>query len=275
MARIAGAVWLWMALATIIAGCADNAMVMKQRLGQAEKDQLAASRQTQQLQDRTNALDRDNQEKEMLLAQSRQQAKVSEDQLAAVRDQLRSVTAQLAQVRTEKEGADKRAQAMTASLQRQGGVSISPNNSFLQTLPATNVQGVFVRRDGDVIRIELPGNTLFESGSARLRPGASNLISTAAAEIARTYPDQIVGVEGHTDNDPVIGNQPWRNNHELSVARAMAVYDVLVTTSRLQGNQLFVVGHGSNHPIASNGTQEGKQRNRRVELVIYPEQKGR
>ena len=274
MSRRAGTSWLWMAIAMIVAGCADNAMVMKNRITQTEQQQVALTRQNQQLQDRANALDRDNQEKEMLLAQARQQAKVSEDQLAAVRDQFRGVTAQLAQIRTEKESSDKRVQVLTASMQRQGGVSISPNNSFLQTMPAINVAGVLVRRDSDVIRIELPGSTLFESGSARLRPGANNVIAAAAAEIVRTYPDQIIGVEGHTDSDPVIGSQ-LRNNHELSVARAMAVYDVLVSNTRLQGNQLFVVGHGPNHPVVSNATLEGKQRNRRVELVIYPEQKTR
>ncbi len=273
MSRLAGMPWLSICIVTIAAGCADNALVLKGRLNQTEQQQTAMSRQYQQLQDRANALDRDHQEINALLAQSRQQAKVSEDQLAAVRDQLRSVTAQLAQARADKETTEKRVQVLTASMQRQGGVSISPNNSFLQTLPATNIPGVFVRRDGDVIRIELPGNTLFESGSARLRPGASNLVADVAAEIARTYPDQIVGVEGHTDNDPVVGNQSLRNNHELSVARAMAVYDVLVSRTRIQGNQLFVVGHGSNHPIVSNATMEGKQRNRRVELVVYPERK--
>ena len=155
----------------IVAGCADNAMVLKGRLGQAEQQQTAMSRQYQQLQDRANALDRDNQEMSTLVAQARQQAKVSEDQLAALRDQLRSVTAQLAQARDAKESTEKRVQALTASMQRQGGVSISPNNSFLQTLPAINMAGVFVRRDGDMIRIELPGSTLFESGSAGCGPG--------------------------------------------------------------------------------------------------------
>ncbi len=262
----------WILLAMLITGCADNSMMLKGKLTQAEQQQQAMTRQNQQLQDRTNALDRDNQEMGTLLAQSRQQAKVSEDQLAALRDQLRGVTAQLAQVRAEKDNADKRVQTMTASMQRQGGVTISPNNSFVQNLPAIQIPGVFVRRDGDVIRIELPGNSLFESGSSRLRPGAANLVSDVAAELVRTYPDQIIGVEGHTDNDPISGNQ-FRNNHELSVARAMTVYDVLVNRTRLQGNQLFVVGHGSNHPIVSNATIEGKQRNRRVELVVYPEKK--
>ena len=272
MSRLARAPWLLMCLLLIVAGCADNAMVLKGRLGQAEQQQTAMGRQYQQIQDRAIALDRDNQELGTLLAQSRQQSKVFEDQLAALRDQLRTVASQLARSRAEKESSDKRVQVLTASMRRQGGVSIEANNSFLQTLPAVNIAGVFVRRDGDVIRVELPGSSLFVSGSARLRHGAANLICDAAAEIARTYPDQIVGVEGHTDNDPIAGSQ-WRNNHALSVSRAMTVYDVLVARTRLQGSQLFVVGHGPNHPIVSNATPEGKQRNRRVELVIYPERK--
>ncbi len=54
----------------------------------------------------------------------------------------------------------------------------------------------------------------------------------------------------------------------------MAVYDVLLRSTRYQAGQLFVVGHGANHPIASNATLEGKNRNRRVELVVYPEKRG-
>jgi len=61
------------------------------------------------------------------------------------------------------------------------------------------------------------------------------------------------------------------NNHQLSVGEAMAVYDYLTLRSRLKANQMFVVGHGPNHPVVSNGTEAGKERNRRVELVIYPD----
>jgi flagellar motor protein MotB len=271
--RASGVACLIALLLAAFAGCADNPMVLKGKVTQYEQQQQAMSRQYAELQNRANALDKDNQELGQLLAQSRQQSKVFEDQLAALRDQLRTTTAQLAQSRSEKENTDKKVQAMTASMQRQGGVTITPNNSFLQTLPTINQPDVFVRRDGDVIRIELPGNRLFEPGTARLRPGGPELILTAATELMRSYPDQVIGVEAHTDNDPVAGGQ-WRSNHELSVARAMAVYDVIVSRTRLQGDQLFVVGHGSNHPVVSNATAEGKQRNRRVELVVYPERKG-
>jgi len=251
-------------------GCADNAMVLKGRVAQFQQQQLAISRQHQQLQDRTNALDKDNQELGTMLAQARQQNKVLDDQVAALRDQLRGATAQLAEVRAEKDSNGQKVRALTASLRRRGSISISANNSLLQTLPAIDLPGVHVRRDGDVIRVELPGSQLFESGSARLHPGAVTLITGAAAEILAAYPEQIIGIEGHTDSDPIIGSR-WRNNHELSVARSIAVYDVLSSRTRWQPKQLFVVGHGPNHPVASNATAEGKKRNRRVELVVYPE----
>ena len=273
MPQFPGGSWLLVCLLVVLVGCAENPMVLKGKVNQYEQQQLALSRQHAELQNRANALDKDNQELGQLLAQTRQQAKVFEDQLAAMRDQLRGVTAQLVQTRSEKENTEKKVQAMTASMQRQGGVTITPNNSFLQTLPAINLPDVFVRRDGDVIRVELPGNRLFEAGTARLRQGGPELIVSAATELMRSYPDQTIGVEGHSDNDPIAAGQ-WRSNHELSVARAMAVYDVIVTRTRLQGDQLFVIGHGSNHPVVSNATIEGKQRNRRVELVVYPDRKG-
>ena len=272
MSRLAWLACLSALMPLVVAGCADNAMVLKNNLTNAEKQNAAMNSQLQQLQDRAVALDRTNQDLNAQLAQNDQQVKVSQDQLDAMRDQLRTVATQLAQARSEKESTDKRVKTLTASMQRQGGVMIEPNNSFLQALPAVNIPGVFVRRDGDVIRIELPGNSLFESGSARLTQGAANLISQAAAEIARTYPDQIIGVEGHTDVDPATGNQ-WSSAHQLSVSRALTVYNVLVSRTRLQGNQLFVLGHGPNRPLVSNATTEGRQRNRRVELVIYPERK--
>jgi flagellar motor protein MotB len=66
-------------------------------------------------------------------------------------------------------------------------------------------------------------------------------------------------------------NSAWRNQHHLSLGQALAVYDVLLTQVRLPAQQLFVAGHGANHPLYSNATTPGKQRNARVELVIYPE----
>ena len=89
MPRFACLPWLWTlalavtALATL-PGCADNPMVLQGQVNKLQQQQMAVWRQNQQLQARASALDRDNQELGSLLAQSRQQTNVLDDQLAAV-----------------------------------------------------------------------------------------------------------------------------------------------------------------------------------------------
>ena len=137
-------------------------------------------------------------------------------------------------------------------------------------MPAVNIPDVYVRADGDVIRVEIPADKLFSTGKAELRGGAAQLIEQLAQKVAREYPDQLIGIEGHTDNQPV-GGAGWTSNHQLSLARAIVVFDRLVAGKRLTADQLMVVGHGPNHPIFSNAHPDGQSRNRRIELVIYPE----
>lgn len=271
MPRLASGRWLSLLTLIVLTGCADNALVLQNRLNGIQQQQLALTRQNQELQTRASSLDRDNQELEKLLAQARQNNKVVEDQLNVVREQLTSTTSQLTRVREEKKTTEQKAQTLMASMQRQGGVTINPNNSYLRTLPTITLPGVPApRRDGDVIRVELPADLLFQPGTAQLRQEGVQAIHTVANELVRDYPNQIIGVEGYTDSDP-IQNSIWRNNNHLSVARATTVYDTLVAQGRLQPKQLLVVGHGANHPVASNATPAGKQRNARIELVIYPE----
>lgn len=271
-ARLRGCGWL-AAVAVVLVfltGCAGNSMVLKGQVDKYQQQQVNLSRQRDELQTRASSMDRDNQELGTLLAQARQKSTLLEDQVRVLREQLDNNNAQVTRLRDEKKASEQKVQTLTASLQRQGGVTITPNNSLLQTLPTINQPDVNVRRDGDVVRVELPCHRMFESGNAKLLPGAAELIAASANEVLRLYPNQVLGVEGHTDSDPLPAGQ-WRNAHQLSLGRAMAVYDVLTTQVRVPASQLLLVGHGSNHPIFSNATPAGKQRNNRVELVIYPD----
>jgi len=256
-----------------LAGCSQNPMVLQGQVQKMQQQQLAMTRQNEQLQSRANALDRDNQELETLLAQERQKSKVIEDQAAAVRQQLSDATAQLTALREAKENTDKQVKAMTASMQRQGRVSISPNSSVQSPLADIELPGLDVRRDGNVIRITLPADRLFHPGTAQLRPDATTFLTQIAAEVQRIYPRQMIGVEGHTDSNPT-SLAGYRNGHELSVAWAVAVYNHLTTQTRLQPGQLVVTGHGSNFPRYSNAAAGGAAGNRRVELVVYSDRVG-
>jgi len=251
----------------LVTGCQPGASgVVQQNPAFAQQQQ----QQFAQLQSRAASLDQDNQDLQALVAQLRQQNRLKEDELAAVRDQLRSVNEQLADLRSSKENLEEHTQAMTASIQRRAQASIRANNSLIGRVDAIRIPGVEVRQDNDLVRIELPGEDLFHPGSAVLKPGAMQIIDRVMADVVRNYPDQVLGIEGHTDSDPI--NTPeFPSNHHLSIARATAVYDHLVRHFNLPRRQLFVVGHGANYPVVSNATAAGKARNRRVELVVYPE----
>ncbi len=239
------------------------------------QQKLALEDRSRQLEDRASHLDRDNQELQALLAQARQESKLLEDQLYAVRDQLAGANGALAQTRASSEQAEQQYERQTeqlvAATRRKAGATITANSSLKRSLSALNLPGLEVRPDGDVIRVELPAARLFTGSSTLLAPSGASLVDATAAELRRAFPGQMVGVEGHTDNQPT--HVPG-GAHQLSISRAMAVYHELETRGQFQSGQLFVVGHGGNHPVVSNATPVGQQRNNRVELVIYPEKVG-
>ena len=118
----------------------------------------------------------------------------------------------------------------------------------------------------------LVNQVLFDSGKADLRRSAYPVLDKVA-QVLGQVPEQPVGIEGHTDNVP-IKMSGWSDNHELSVARANAVMSYLVEKHDIDSARLTAVGYGEDHPIASNSTAEGRQKNRRVEIVILPQASG-
>jgi chemotaxis protein MotB len=174
----------------------------------------------------------------------------------------------LAALKEQKQLSEKQVEQMAQAARRRTGAVITANSSLSRSLPGANLPGIEVRTDGDVIRIELPADKLFNSGATTLAPQGAALLDGVVAEILRIYPDQMIGIEGHTDSEP---NSAQVDNLQFSAGRAMAVYQHLTSRRQFGANQLFTVGHGSNHPIVSNGTPSGRARNNRVELVVYPE----
>ena len=114
---------------------------------------------------------------------------------------------------------------------------------------------------------------LFNSGKAELRGRAYPILENVA-KVLQEVPDQPVGVEGHTDNQP-IKHSGWADNKALSIARANAVVDYLAEQQGIERRRLTAIGYGEEHPIASNDTASGRQKNRRVEIVILPQSAGK
>ena len=113
---------------------------------------------------------------------------------------------------------------------------------------------------------------LFDSGKADLRRTAYPVLDKVAA-VLKQFPRQPVGVEGHTDNQP-IKHSGWADNKALSIARAKAVADYLVEQQGIDRSRLTTIGYGEEHPLASNAAAPGRQKNRRVEIVVLPRASG-
>ena len=114
------------------------------------------------------------------------------------------------------------------------------------------------------LEIALASSMLFDSGAAELKGKAEPILSKIAA-ILRDQPNA-VRVEGFTDNVPIATSR-YPSNWELSAARAVSVVQFL-SEEGVQPVRLMAVGYGEFHPVADNLSESGRQRNRRVVLMI-------
>ncbi len=121
-----------------------------------------------------------------------------------------------------------------------------------------------VQRAASWVEVEIKTDILFPSGSAEIEPAAIPTLEKLAAILARRpYP---IRVEGHTDNRPIHTAQ-FPSNWELSAARAARIVR-LFAEHGIEPTRLVVAGMGENEPVADNATADGRNRNRRVALVI-------
>lgn len=110
---------------------------------------------------------------------------------------------------------------------------------------------------------------LFDSGKAVIKQEAYPILDKVAKVIRDKVYDREIGIEGHTDNEP-IRHSGWKSNWELSTGRATSVLHYLVEEGKLNPKLLSAIGYGEYRPVVSNDTAEGRQKNRRVEVVIMP-----
>jgi len=110
---------------------------------------------------------------------------------------------------------------------------------------------------------------LFDSGKADIKSEAFSSLDKIAGVLKDNVEDRNIGIEGHTDNEP-IKHSKWKSNWELSTSRATSVLHYLVDTRDINPKRVAAIGYGEYRPVASNDTIEGKRQNRRVEIVILP-----
>ena len=246
-----------------IFGCRGGGAAQQAQLQQFQQQYTA---QVNELQRRASSLDANNVDLHQQLARSEQHVRVLQQDLELVRTELAEKTQRLAAVETEKLETAQRLAMLEASSRQRGGATITANSSLRQEIDSLNIPGVNVRHETGAIRVEIPAERLFQPNTANLIQPAYTLLDQVAQGIKLHYPSAPIAIEGHTDSDPVVGS--WGNNDQLSAAQATAVYQILTVRHQMQSGRFQVFGRGAHQPIASNGTPEGKNRNRRIELVI-------
>jgi len=205
---------------------------------------------TDQLKKEKAALELENQQLRGELDGMKGKLTEKRSQTAALQSEMDKKDARIAQLQAAKKAAAKKAAAPPKKA--------APSNHFG---PGYDVA---VGQRGVVVN--LSSKILFASGKAMLKKEAKSQLAHIANVIQTRYPGRKISVEGHTDSDP-IRKSKWKDNLELSMARASAVAQDLIRRG-IAPNRIQTMGFGATRPKASNATSAGKARNRRVEIVI-------
>jgi chemotaxis protein MotB len=192
-----------------------------------------------------------------LLAQERSALASRVSDLEHMLDELRHESAELEAQVQERE-------ARLAELQ-------STQDELLSELEQEIADGqIQVERLRGQLRVDLVDEILFDSGQATLKAEGQAVLERVATVLAGA--NRIVQVQGHTDNVPIKGRLAERfpTNWELSAARAVNVVRFLQDEAGLDPQSLSGTGLAEYRPRASNDTDEGRQKNRRIEILLVP-----
>jgi chemotaxis protein MotB len=139
-------------------------------------------------------------------------------------------------------------------------------NQYIQKKQLTNKLGTSLTDEGLLVTIR--DNVLFESGSADVRE-EDRKIAKEISDLLVMDPPRSIVISGHTDNVPIQTYQ-FDSNWDLSVMRAVNFMKILLENEKLNPQWFSAKGYGEFKPVASNKTEQGRAKNRRVEILIMP-----
>ena len=127
---------------------------------------------------------------------------------------------------------------------------------------------VEIEFNAQYVQLNLSGAILFDSGKAELVRDAYPIVNKIG-RILEKYKNNVIEVEGHTDNVPISSSSKYESNDVLSMYRALSVANYFREHTKLEAANIKSAGRGDYVPVADNTTAEGRARNRRVEIKIY------
>ena len=200
-------------------------------------------------------------------SQAREQAEAALRQALADAEAFRATNSVLAgEISTLQEQSTQLEARLTEASQARDGM-LQKMQSELQSkdITITELQGK--------LTVNILDRVLFDSGQATLKmEGQSVLLKVA--QVLSQYPKRSIQVVGHTDNVPIRVRtvEGFTDNWSLSTGRALAAVRFLVDQAKVDPHRLSAVGCGEFKPVADNSTVEGRSRNRRIAVVVLPEE---
>lgn len=255
----------------ILTGCPQNPYLTQTAnplWQQQQQPQYAA--QLTELQRRVQLLDDNNRQLHTQVAQAEQQTQQYRNEMDVVRQQLAATARDLETARLAANDAQSQLSSVQSSVRPKTGATLAANTTLKRIAEGANLGNLPLEYEGDVIRIRIPADQIFQPGTAQLLPAASTLLDPLGQAIPQAFSKQRIGIEGYTDDRPTYGGM-FASPHQLTAAQSMAAFDYLIKRGGLPSQQFFTLAQGANYPRTSNETAAGRAANRRLEIVIYPE----
>jgi len=228
--------------------------------GYSEKEMQAERDRVDQLTRSLDALEKQDKE-------TQDKLKVAELQNAQMTEQLRKMGMNVADQKRNMDEMNKLVEDLKAR-ERQAQQRLATFRSMLERFNNMIASGKLrVRIVRGRMVVELSENILFDSGRADLKSEGQQALTEVAGVLA-AIPDRDFQIAGHTDNIP-IKSARFPSNWHLSTARALTVTTYLADHGVPSG-RLSAAGYADTQPAASNDTPEGRQQNRRIEIVLMP-----
>jgi chemotaxis protein MotB len=221
----------WMFVMLLLAGCGASAKE-KQMMADLTSAQAQTARQSAQI----DSLDKQNTALQGQIEQAMAQAAA----LAAQQDSLRATQQQ----------------------------TVTKYDEVVKQLSSEVQSGnLQITQYKNMLTVDVAEKLFFASGSASLKKSGQDVLHKVADAISG-YPDKIIRVVGHTDSLALAKNARFASNWELSVMRATNVVHFLQDQCHIAPERLIAAGRGPYQPVADNSTPEGRQKNRRIEIML-------
>jgi len=251
----------------IAVGCLFTSCVAKRLLTQSQMQTAALREDSARLADKVATLQGNITTLQTNIKDLNAKVASLSNQNSQLGQQTAEQQSQLSQSKETLQQQQQRLQHLQTLLAQQKAQSDELKNKMNEALKGFNSNDLSVSQKNGKVYVRLSENLLFPSGSAVVNPNGVDALSKLAA-VLNLNSDVSVNIEGHTDSIPIRGR--FKDNWDLSTARANAIVRVLVDNYRVNPIRVIASGHSYYDPIESNSTSEGRAKNRRTEIILSP-----